>query len=330
MESDDICLFSDGSMAVWAGETARLTDRQGNLILTGEYYHIRELGNGYETEKRGGSRGILNSYWDRQGKLVASDYRWYDTVEGAKDTYILCDDTGSHILLITGKEAGQSAEKEFLTNWITPGAGPFADFLKNGAIAVSDEHGHMDRFEDFRNEGWCFSKLYRIEGHDVLYFYTAPWRRIFLASNSGLFIARDGQVEQLIDGHTNDGTMGGDEVRFLFDKEEGVWKVGTMGSLGGFGGYAYDGKVYTLRDGRAVPEISFMSYNQTAGNYNEDELLENAELFYDQNDTPHTQDTILEAGYVREYLIEDQRVPVEEFRAREERYEYQYYLTPEW
>lgn len=52
--------------------------------------------------------------------------------------------------------------------------------------------------------------------------------------------------------------------------------------------------------------------------------------FYDQNDTPHTQDSILEAGYVTEYLIEDQRVPVEEFRALEERYEYQYYLTPEW
>lgn len=51
-----------------------------------------------------------------------------------------------------------------------------------------------------------------------------------------------------------------------------------MGSLGGFGGYACGGEVYTLRDGRAVPEISFMSYNQTAGNYNEDELLENAVL----------------------------------------------------
>lgn len=106
--------------------------------------------------------------------------------------------------------------------------------------------------------------------------------------------------------------------------------MGTMGSWGGFGGYAYGGEVYTLRDGRAVLEISFMSYDQTAGNYNEDELLENAELFYDQWDTSHTQDTILEAGYVREYLIEDQRVPVEEFRALEERYEYQYYLTPEW
>lgn len=331
LEYDNICLLSDGSRAVWTGETVRLTDRRGNLILTGEYGWIDELGNVYETEERSGTWKSRN-YWDRQGQPVAPGYWRYETVQGVKDTYILHDDTGNNILLKAGEEAGQSTEKEFLTNWITPEAGPFADFVKNGAIAVSNAHveGYMDKFEDLRNEGWCFSKLYRIEGQDVLYFYAEPWKRINIECSSGLFIARDGQVEQLLDGYTGSGTLKGDQVRFLFDKEEGAWKVGTMGSWGGFGGYAYGGDVYILRDGRAEVEISFMSYNQTTGNYGDDELLEDAELFYDQEDTPYTQDTILEAGYVREYLIEGQRVPVEEFRALEEQYKYQYYLTPEW
>lgn len=327
LEYDRINLFSDGSMAAWTGETAKLTDRQGNLILTGRYDIIWEQGNGYEITEDG-----KDSYWDRQGRLVASGYRWSDIVQGARNTYILHGIAESSILLRTGEEDGQSAKVLPLSNWITPKAGLFMDYLKNGVITVQDGGGgHTAKLEGLRQYCWNFSKLYRIEGQNVLYFYTEPWRQWnFPESYSGLFTIRDGQVEQLISGYECGGSLRGDYVCFWYDKEEDVWKSGTWGNWGGFGGYAWGGEVYTLKDGQAVSEISFMSYDQTVGNYDEEDLLENAGLFYNEEDHPYTEETILDAGYVMEYLIDWRRVSVEEYRAAAGRYRYQYYLAQEW
>lgn len=330
LEYDKIIQFSDGFRAVWTGENMVLTDRQGNRVFSGLYDSIQELGSGYETIWNG-----KRSYWDRQGNLIVSGYDWRDTVYGTENTYILKDYAqGSVVFLKTGEEDGQhigrDQERMLSTNWITPGAGAFAEFLKNGTIELEDAGpGHT---EELQGKGWYehrFSKLYRIGEEQVLYFYAEPWEQAgFPESYSGLFIFRDGQVEQLISGYECGGSLGGDYVCFLYDREEDTWKPGTWGNWGGFGGYSGGGHVYALREGRAVEENSFSHCNQTTGNYDEEELLENAELFYDEEDRPFTRETILEAGNVTEYSVCGTQVSVEEYQTVRERY--RFYMPLEW
>lgn len=330
LEYDKIALFSDGSRAVWTGENMVLTDRQGNPVFSGQYDSVQELGSGYETTWDG-----KKSYWDRQGNLIVSGYDWHDTVYGAENTYILENNAqGSVVFLKTGEEDGQrmgrDQEKMFLTNWITPRAGVFAEFLKNGTIILEDaDPGYT---EQLGGKGWYehrFSKLYRVGGEKVLYFYAEPWEQaVFPECYSGLFVFRDGQVEQLISGYECGGSLMGDYVCFLYDREEDTWKPGTWGNWGGFGGSSGGGHVYALQEGRAVEENSFLRCNQTARNYDEEELLENAELFYDGEDRPFTRETILEAGYVTEYSVCGIQVSAKEYQAVRGRY--RFYMPLMW
>ena len=363
LEYDKIALFSDGSRAVWTGENMVLTDRQGNTVLSGQYDTIWERGSGYETKQDGKSsywdrqgnpvfsgqydtiqelgngfetmQGSKKSYWDRQGNLIVSGYDWRDTVYGAENVYILGTYAeGANVILRTGEENGQymgrDLEKVLSTNWITPRAGAFVEFLKNGTIALEDAGpGHT---EELGTKVWYehrFSKLYRVGEEQVLYFYAEPWEQsIFPESYSGLFILRDGQVEQLISGYECGGSLMGDYVCFSYDREEDTWKPGTWGNWGGFGGHSGGGHVYTLQEGRAVEENSFLCCDQTARNYDEEELLENAELFYDGGDRPFTRETILEAGYVTEYSVCGVQVSVEEYQAVSGRY--RFYMPLMW
>lgn len=357
LKYDKIVLFSDGSRAVWTGETMVLTDSRGNQILSGQYDSIQELGGGYVTTRdekqscwdRRGNQILSGQYdliwalgegyetmtdgskscWDSQGNLMASDYYWRDAVYGAENTYIL----GSDIFLRAGEEDGQNTgkvqEKMLQTNWITPRAGAFAEFLKNGTIVLEDAGpGHTEELGEI---GWTerkIGKLYRIGEELLLYIYAEPWQQaLFPQSYSGLFIIRDGQVEQLISGYECGGSLMGDCVCFLYDREEEIWKPGIWGSWGGFGGHAGSESVYTLQEGQAVEETSFQRCNQTAKNYDEEELLENAELFYDGEDRPFTRETILEAGNVTEYSVGGRQVSLTEYRSVSERYRFYTPLT---
>ena len=311
---DRIRLFSDGSMAVWTGDTAELYNSQGERIHSGEYLNIRELGDGYEAESARGKR-IL----DREGAQVVSGYRWSDSVYGAECTYLL--DNG--MLVRTGYEGGRRPEEALLTNQITPQAGAFAEFLQNGTITVPDGSSgntqDLAAMRQYRKQ----SRLYRIGGEQILYFYAEPWRRLnFPESYSGLFIVRNGQAEQLITGFECGGSLRGDYVCFWYDTQTSTWKVGTEGNWGGFDGSAFGGAVYELEDGRAVCENTFLGIRQSASTYGEAELLQNAALFYDENDIPFTEETIREAEYVLEYSVNDARTSAEQYHAVTERYKY--------
>ena len=258
-EYDRISLFSDGSMAVWTGEMAELTDRQGNRILAGKYENIEEWGNSYKT----GTTKEGYSYWDRQGTLIAnSKFGWPDFVYGAENSFILYEG----ILLRSGEESGERPEEFLLTNHITPNAGLFMEFLRTGAIIEGTEEHEYSREIGELPQGRRFSKLYRMgdENIPVLFFYAEPLARLtsFSESDSGLFTVRDGQVEQLAGANECGGSLRGDWACFWYDTEEKISKPGTSGIWGGWPGYASGGSVYEL-NGQAVRETSFM--------YSEDE-----------------------------------------------------------
>lgn len=319
-EYDKIRLYDDGSMAVWRGENATLTDRQGNLILEGPYVDIDKWGNGYQTWEEVDAVRHRYSYWDMQGNLIVSDYDYGSkSVEGAKDSYILDRD----ILLITGQECGRDIEEVLLRNQITPETGVFAELLKNGSMTVQDaSNGHITEIGELERYEHVFCKLYRMGEEKVLYFHAAPWERPnFPESHSGLFTVRNGEVTQLLGEYECGGSMRGDYVCFVYDREQERWKPGVKGSLGGFGGFLTNMEVYALQDGEAVREVSFNIYSHSRYDYEEEELLENAGVFYDDEDNPYTAETILECtDNVTEYLIDDKWVTVEEYRARTERY----------
>ena len=324
-EYDRIRLYDDGSMAVWKGKNATLTDRQGNLILEGPYVDIEKLGNVYQTwiQEDIVAPGRY-SCWDMQGNLIVSDYNHRSGyIMGSEYSYIL----DGEILLITGQECGRDIEEVLLRNQITPKAWEFAKLLKNGTMTVRDaSDGHIVEIGELERHEHVFCKLYRMGEEKVLYFHAAPWERLnFPESHSGLFTVRNGEVTQLLGEYECGGSMIGDYVCFVYDREQERWKLGVEGSMRGFGGgFLSNMEVYALQDGEAVREISCTIYEHSRYDYEEEELLENAGLLYnafDAEDNPYTAETILEcADYVTEYLVDDKRVTVEEYRARTERY----------
>lgn len=273
VEYDRISLFSDGSMAVWTGGTAELTDSQGERIFTGEYTQIAEWGDGYMAYTAG--KGA--EYRNRQGKLVVSDdYDYPDSVYGAEKSYVLHNGA----LLRSGEEDGKSPEEFLLTNQITPRTGLFMEFIKNGSLNRGNEE-YLAACEIRKlPQGRQFIKLYRMgdENIPMLYFYSQPLRiSNFAESYSGVFMIRDGQVEQLAGASECGGSLRGDWTCFWYDTEEKVWKPGTSGVWGGWPGYAKGGSVYWLENGQAVREFSFMYYvEQTTEEYsiNGEELSE--------------------------------------------------------
>lgn len=318
VEYDEIRLFSDGSTAVWTGNTVELTDDNGNLILSGEYKYLWKSGDGYCTDNFGSDE--KTKFWDGQGNLV-SEYE-YDSLAsafGVKNTYILDNRT----LLKTGEESEESLEEVLLTNQITPRIGAFKDCLKNGNVsAYAGGVSYSEDMEDMRQ--WQkYSKLYQMGEEDstVLYFYAEPrYASNFRESNSGLYLERNGRAEQLIGAGECGGSMGGDRLCFWYDTQEGVLKAGTRGRGGGFGGSSSSGDVYQLKNGEMVLENSFICYHQYASNYSEETLLQNAVLFYDEDGNPYTEKSILEAEYVVEYIVNEEQVSVEEYNAARRRY----------
>lgn len=320
---DRINLFSDGSLALWTGDTVVLRDRQGHRLHAGEYDYIREVGEGYELERK----GLEYSYRDRQGRLVILNYMYgaRNPVPGSENTYLLQNGT----LLIAGQESGADLDEIFLRNRITPQAGLFGDYLHRGNLFYEDldtpimHTALLGGVEQYYER--VFYKLYRIGEEKVLYFHAAPWERAnFPESLSGLFAVRDGEVVQLLGGYECGGSMRGDYVCFAYDREQDRWKPGVWGSMGGFGGFLTSREVYTLQDGEAAQEVSFCYYNHDRYEIDEEELLENAHLFYDFEDRPYTPETVLEledTDNVTEYSVDGIRVTVEEYRAREKRYQ---------
>lgn len=317
-EYDGIALFDDGSTTIREGGNVKLTDKQGNRILIGEYKSVGKVGNGYEAQSWE-DNGY--SYWDGQGNLVVSGYRYRRThsVVGTSKAYILDGNT----LLITQRESGQNIEEVFLRNWLTPEAGLFADSLTNGTFTAGDMLRQSFNAEGDERVWRSFNKLYRVGEDMVLYFYSEPEEQCGIREScSGLFTVRDGQIVQLLVGSECGGTAGGEQVCFAYDREEDTWKPGVRGGYGGFGGYAFVGEVYVLQEGEAAREVSFSCCEQSMMNYEEEELLDNAGLFYDYEDVPYTEETIMEAAYVTEYSIDDRQVPVERYRKTSERYQF--------
>lgn len=254
VEYDEISLFSDGTMYVRKGTEKKLTDHEGNLILSG-YGPITKWGEGYKTDF--GSQSNFCRYWNNKGILVAvSDYYFPDSAYGAENSYVL-----DHSILIRGEEHEKNTEQFLLTNQITPGAGLLFDYLKTGSLTTDTVGPELTtEITELLQEGIGFSKLYRVGDEErlMLYFFAQPWQKWpFQKSDSGLFTVVDGQVNQVLWASECGGSLRGDELCFWYDTKESKLKPGVRGSSGGWGGFSIYRVVYGLKKEQAVLETSF-------------------------------------------------------------------------
>lgn len=82
-------------------------------------------------------------------------------------------------------------------NYLTPRAGAYEDFIRNGSFAVEiEEETDLGEFPVFQK----FGKLYRIEGMEEAILYLCTWfaeYERFSDGYDGFFSLRDGKVEKL-------------------------------------------------------------------------------------------------------------------------------------
>ncbi len=323
IEYDLASLYENGSMALWTGDMAELMDSDGNVIHSGKYIYITLCGKCYEVQE-GRKYGFLNEHGEQVVPAVY-DYAASYMICGADNVFSMksYDEGINNLLVKTDEREGTGLPEIFLQNHITPRAEEYMEFLQNGVWGEGQDYtlnlSGLD--QPSRN----FSKLYRMGGERelVLYFYAEPYEEAgFPLSSSGFFIFRDGKMEQLAAGYECGGSSRGDHICFWYDRIESRMKLGMYEAVGGFGGFAYGGTVYGLQGEGTEGSASWRSISQTGRNYDPEELLENAELFYDDFDSPYTRESISEAESVTEYEVDGERTTIERFEETCYRYRY--------
>lgn len=316
VEYDSINLYANGAMAFWTGNRVKLFDSGGNEIYSGNASVISQYGRCYYV-LIDGKYGFLNEQGELvvsadHGFLSSSDY----TVYGADNILLVANNIQdrNRLLIKTDEGEGSGLQKVFLQNHITPGKKEYLDFLIR-----EEQENNIELDQAPRN----FSKLYRMGGELVLYFYQEPYEWWNLPmSNSGFYVFRDGKMQELAAGYECGGTSGGDYICFWYDKAESRMKPGVREYCGGFGGYEYGGTIYELQGGEAKATASWSTVCQTSGNYDQEDLLENAKLFYDDDNNPYTRETVLEADIVTEYEVNGKRTTVNRYEEIRDRYRY--------
>lgn len=188
---------------------------------------------------------------------------------------------------------------------------------KRVAIAYDEEVQEVQKFASWGDYDYIKkAKLYDAEalGTPILFCYEEPIIRYnFPMSDSALYTINDNQLQCLVTGYECGGSARGDYVCFWREREGEDILIGYRGSVGGFGGYASYSAVYDYTAGTAQKCLSYEWIGQTTGNYSQEELLEDAGMFYDEDDIPYTRDTIQDAASVNEYLVNEERVSIDKY-----------------
>ena len=325
-EAGNITVLENNAIVQKNDDVISLFSSDGTLLFSGIGNSIEWKGDYYLLKRDSGY-----VFLDVEGIQFYNIEFIYDTADvyGQKETYILHQSYGSarsEVLIKLQESEDTDLQKVILQNKITPKIEKYWS-VTSGETIIGVDFGFGTLQEttacDYR-ELMSF-RLYDIkdEKFPVLYYYsTAYTTSNFPYSTSALLIQAGEGIKTLVSGHECGGSMRGDYVCFWLDKEKGELLLGTDGAVGGFGGIGRYDHVYSYEEGTLTEVHSSTYYSQTAGNYSDEDLYENAELFYDDNGNPFTKDTIQDAEDVNEYILFEERVTKEEYEKEEGRYEY--------
>lgn len=212
-----------------------------------------------------------------------------------------------------------------LQNKITPRIASYWQIVK-GELDILE--GTMQEGMESSGYGWKEEyRLYCVDGCNspILYYYATLYEEQWFPMSDSAFFGLDGEnVKVLLSGNECGGSMGGNYAVLWREKDTDKILIGTVGHAGGFGGYAYYGEAWEYADGEVISGFSYQTITQPAAYYEEAELLDEPGLFYDGEgyDVPHTAETIMQEGAaVTEFLINEERVSIEEYNEMREMYE---------
>lgn len=311
-------------------------DKTGKIIVEPVYEDAGYFWDGLAKVMQKGCYGLIGIDGE---EILATEY---DAIRAQGDFIIAEKDTFTYCFDREGRPCPQEvrdrtdAEKEIdrqrslrleilLQNHITPRVEAYMDFLQNGIIGGDEKYPVY--ISELRQTCRCFSKLYRMEetGELALYFYAEPYiQPPFPQSDSGFFVFGNGEMEEIMVCSECGGSMRGDYICFWYDREEDRLRLGSRGLWGGFGGYSFDEAVYAVQS-RGVEEIagfSMVSYFNIVDYYTPEYLQENAELFYDWDNTPYTAESIAGVNSVRIFSVDGTQTTIEHYQEAESRYRY--------
>lgn len=328
IEYDVIRTFADGDVWMYKDSKVFIYNSRGDIIeIDDNFDDISKMGNCYQI-KKGGKYKILN----KKGEEAVSPIYSYSTnykVYGCSDSvYVLTnysDGIGDSIIK-TGESERSDISGALLQNVITPRIGFYHEFAWSGSISVEDSlNGHTANQEELKEYKKTY-KLYDLKhtGDLIMYFEAKPYRKHgFPESYSGFYEIRNNQLVELATGYECGGSAKGDHVCLWYDKENFLVLPGIHGAYGGFGGYASSAIVYDRKNGEMECVASFDWIVQPIGNYSNEELLEHAELFYDEDGIPYTKEKIEqeEGGRAQRYSVNEVQTTMEEYQKIWERYQ---------
>lgn len=331
---DKIGLLENGSYWYKKDGMSYLYSGDGTLLTVGTYDDISLMGDCYRVCKNYLDIGILNAAGE--DILVpqyheASGGNYYGYSGSRSEFAVLYRRDYKDGDMIVSTQEGNSGSGElpgiFLLNEITPRVSAFWELVQSGSFYVGNMADLNPRMEIFFSE-WNFARsVYRIydlghTGQPVLYVYSEPYNQSGprKMSCSGFFTAQEGNPVCLLSGYECGGTSGGNYMCLWYDNQEEKLLLGESGYAGGFGEIASYGSIYDYADGTAAARVSLEWIEQGSGNYSEEELLENAELYYDGHGQPYTEESILDAESIEEYSVDGELTTAERYLEVKERY----------
>ncbi len=313
-EYDNTEIFDNGMISFEQDNKYGLAAQDGKVIIKNQYDSIELYGSCYIVETDN-TYGVL----DINGNLVIpptysyiSDY--YNDVYNSRNSYITTKYGNSSVnnsILITDDDQEIDVSSLILSNQITPKIKLFSDYTKTGPINI-----YLSEIDAPANNCTKTFKLYDIDdsGKPILYFYAEPFIRAnFQQSYSGFFSIKNNKVNELLTGYECGGSSGGDYVCLYKDIKTLKVIIGTFSHAGGFGGNAIGGTFYDFKSGKAYNIASSMRISQKVVNFKENDLLNNANLLYDDQGIPIAEGEIKPEDYITEYLVNGKRVTVDEY-----------------
>lgn len=320
---DDVEVYRNGSISFSVGKLTTIYNSDRKLLKSGLYDRIRECGKGYLIREN-----CRYGYLDETGKqVIPSVYCDVRQNTGMTTSILRMErrdgDDAQTILVMLEQVPENGPEDVLFGNYLTPRAGEYEEFFRNGSFSVGDDIVvELDGIPAFRK----FGKLYQIDDEkEPILYLCAEYEEYDSFSDwyDGLFRIRDGKVEKLKIKTEEDAFLQGEHVCFLYDKEEGRRRLGYGGDIyNGYGGYCgHQKRILNLtQEGMEVSE-SCLYITCDAEDYPLEELLENAALFYDEYNEPYTEESVLEAWDVTEYQVDGVRTTLEHYGEVNGRYE---------
>ena len=275
--------------------------------------------------------GLFTVYND-DGEIIFSNECFYaeHSIYGDDKNYILNQSYNSSEaaqIVILEENENVDLTNIILKNSITPRKKLYWDLTHGKETEVIDISGEVTYVQEFNLwDEYSYikkAKFYNVDytGNPILYCCEVPCQIYILPmSDSAFYSLTNGKLRLLVTGNECGGSARGDYVCLWKDYESGETLIGNSGAAGGFGGLSSYSAIYNYDAGTAEEVLSYMWIGQVTGNYENEDLIENAHLFYDDNDVPFSENTIQETEQVNEYIVNDSRVSIEEYRQAKQKY----------